>query len=300
MLDVFTNRLGGRVALFVNIFLAFMVLVGIGYVHARLSASIDEQLVEKGKILSVVGAESVSRIMEEALDNSALSLTDVFDVQYKEIPGTNPPKYHTRYDAYLDKAILKLQDEFLEDASVLYAVSIDINGYLPTHNTRYQQPLTGDEIKDLSGNRTKRIYRDDAAARAAVNRNKGFVQTYEDEVGQIIVEVSSPIFVKGRHWGGFRMGLKPLVTSDSKMDLLKSLVLGGIVFLLFSGGAIFYIVNRSLKPLVEFSKMATDLADGDVDQVIEFDRKDEIGKVAEALERLRISLQAAIERLMRR
>ena len=44
----------------------------------------------------------------------------------------------------------------------------------------------------------------------------------------------------------------------------------------------------------------SDLADGDVDQKILFKRKDEIGKVAEALERLRISLKAAIERLMRK
>ena len=64
----------------------------------------------------------------------------------------------------------------LRDESVVYAVGVDVNGYLPTHNTRYQQPPTGDKEKDKVGNRTKRIFDDPVGAKAAANLEDGFLQ----------------------------------------------------------------------------------------------------------------------------
>lgn len=300
MLDIVNKRLGGRVALLVNTFLAVMIVAGTGYVYAMLAQNIDAQFVSKGQILSAVGAQSVARIIEEGIDNGALTPDRVFNMTYDPIPGTRPIQYRSSFDAYLDRAILTLQDEFLGDPSVLYAVSLDVNGYLPTHNSRYRQPSTGNGAADRFGNLAKRIFKDVWSAQAAENLSKGFVQSYTGDTGEPVIDVSSPIYVKGRHWGFFRIGLAPAASGAAKQRMLMSLAASGLVFLFFSGGVIFYIVNRSMKPLVEFSRIAVDLADGDVDQKITVDRQDEIGRVAEALERLRISLKAAIERLMRR
>ena len=54
-----------------------------------------------------------------------------------------------------------------QDGSVVFAVLVDRNGYLPTHNTRYSQPLTGDPEKDRVNNRTKQIFADPVGLAAA-------------------------------------------------------------------------------------------------------------------------------------
>ena len=91
-----------------------------------------------------------------------------------------------------------------------FAVLVDRNGYLPTHNSRYCQPLTGDFEKDKSGNRTKRLFNDKvglAAARYDGSDGKGYLQqVYERDTGEKMWDISAPVLVKGRHWGAFRIG----------------------------------------------------------------------------------------------
>ena len=177
---------------------------------------------------------------------------------------------------------------------------MDINGYLPTHNTRYQQPITGDVQKDLVGNRTKRIFNDEVGIKAAKNTEEGFLQIYHRDTGEVMWDISSPIYVKGKHWGGFRIGFSLDDINAAKKDLRTSLIITFAVILVFSIISIFIIVNGALKPLSHFTKIASDLADGKVDEKIESTSEDEIGKLADVLERLRVSLKAAMERLKRK
>ena len=37
---------------------------------------------------------------------------------------------------------------------------------------------------------------------------KVLVQTCRGDTGEVMHDLSVPIFLKGRHWGGFRMGYK--------------------------------------------------------------------------------------------
>ena len=71
------------------------------------------------------------------------------------------------------------------------------------------------------------------------------------------------------------------------------------VILIISLISVFIVVNQSMRPLEEFTEIASDLADGKVDQKIESNSNDEIGRLADVLERLRISLKVAMERLSR-
>jgi len=98
-------------------------------------SSLEDKYREQGKFISAVGAKTVGRIIEEAIDNGVFSVKDAFDTDYAIIPNFDPPKYHTRYDSYLDKAILPLEDEMLKNRNIAFAVAVDKNGYLPTHNT---------------------------------------------------------------------------------------------------------------------------------------------------------------------
>jgi len=79
---------------------------------------------------------------------------------------------------------------------------------VPSHNRRYCQPLTGDHTKDMAGNRTKRIFTDRTAVRCGSHTQPFLLQTYKRDTGDILHDLSVPIYVNGRHWGGFRVGYK--------------------------------------------------------------------------------------------
>ncbi len=299
MINLIKTKIGLKIALLTNLFLLVITLICGSLLVYQLNKNYDQQFNDKGKMASMIGAKSISRIFEEAIDNGILTLSDVMDTDYEEILGFDPPKYHTKYDRYTDKAFLSLQDEFLKTTDILYAATNDINGYIPTHNTRFSKPITGDQEKDLKGNRTKRFYKDEISARAAKNKEIGFVQKYHRDTGETILDISSPIFVKGKHWGTFRVGFALTQINQDKRSLL--FILGGmiLVILFASMVSVFFLINNSLRPLSDFTRVASDLADGKMDEKIVWDTQDEIGKLADVLERLRVSLKAAMERLSR-
>ena len=83
---------------------------------------------------------------------------------------------------------------------------MDRSGYVPSHNLRYTQRLTGDMMKDKDGNRTKRIFNDRTGLRAAVNEDSFILQTYLRDTGEVMNDMSTPIIIAGKHWGGVRIG----------------------------------------------------------------------------------------------
>lgn len=294
------NKIGFKVALLVNLVLFVVIAAGAYYVIKQQSQSLEDQLLQRGKIQSIVGAKIIGKVLEEAVDNGVFSVKDAFDTEYVQIPGFDPPKYHTKYDFYLDKAILSLEDEFLKDESVVFAVAVDKNGYLPTHNTRFQKPITGDKDKDLVGNRTKRIFNDPIGIKAAQNTQESFLQIYHRDTGETMWDLSTPIYVKGKHWGGFRIGFSLSKTIEAKNQLSGTLMAIMAIILVISLVLVFVVVNQAMKPLGVFTRIASELADGQVDQKIIATSNDEIGKLADVLERLRVSLKAAMDRLNRR
>ena len=172
----------------------------------RLKEMMEEELQAKGKAKTQFGARMMERILGQAISSGKLTLADLFDEDYQPIPGTNPQKYHTRFDRFCDATLTNKQDEFLNDSQVVFAILIDRNGYLPTHNSRYTQPLTGDYDKDLKGNRTKRLFNDKVGLAAAKNEKEVLVQVYNRDTGERIWDISSPIYIQGQHWGAFRIG----------------------------------------------------------------------------------------------
>lgn len=293
------KTVGFKVATMVNLVLLVVMAVGTWYIVDQQGQNLEDQLLERGRIEALVGAKLIGKVMDEAIDNGVFSVKEAFDQNYIPIPGFEPEKYHTKYDAYLDKAILAMEDEFLKDESVVFAVAVDVNGYLPTHNTRYQQPITGDKQKDLVGNRTKRIFNDPVGIRAARNLEPILLQIYPRDTGETMWDISAPIMVKGQHWGGFRIGFSLNKTIAAKTDLTTKLSGIMIVILLLSTLLIFVIVNRALAPLVKLTHKAGELANGRVEEKIEKLGDDEIGQLADVLERLRVSLKAAMDRLTR-
>lgn len=156
--------------------------------------------------LAEIAVDEITSCYEEAIQHGQISETDLFDHSYKPIPGTNPEKHSTRFDQFTDRVLPAIQEPLLDQHGILYAGAVDVNGYFPTHNKRFSKPLTGDYDSDLVGNRTKRIFTDRTGKRCGSHTEKFLLQTYKRDTGEISHDLSVPIYINGRHWGGFRIG----------------------------------------------------------------------------------------------
>ncbi len=147
---------------------------------------------------------------EKSITKKVITQSSLFDFNYQKITNTNPVKYRTSFDDFTDKVLPKIQEPLLaEFDEVIFCAAVDINGYLPTHNKCFSKPLTGDYDVDFSQSRTKRMFVDPTGIRCAQHTDKFLLQTYKRDTGEIMHDVSAPIFVNGKHWGGFRIGFVP-------------------------------------------------------------------------------------------
>ncbi|OHC69767.1 MAG: chemotaxis protein [Rhodocyclales bacterium RIFCSPLOWO2_02_FULL_63_24] len=154
-------------------------------------------------------AKSMSKAFSDAVDRGQIKVDDLFDSNYVAIPNTKPQKFHTKFDGFCDKLLPPIQEAVLDsNKEVAYSIACDRRGYVPTHNNRFCQPLTGDEKKDFVGNRTKRVFADPVGKRCGDHELPFLLQTYRRDTGEIMHDISAPIYVKGRHWGGVRIGYR--------------------------------------------------------------------------------------------
>lgn len=154
-------------------------------------------------------ARQIGQLLEQAIAGRQVSEADIFDDSYKPIPNTRPQKYSTRFDTLTDRLFPAIQERLLDgNSEVVYAIGTDCNGYVPTHNKRFSQALTGDYDKDFVGNRGKRIFDDPVGKQCGKHEMPFLIQTYRRDTGEIMHDISAPIYVNGRHWGGFRIGYR--------------------------------------------------------------------------------------------
>lgn len=152
-------------------------------------------------------AAAVAQCFEQAIKNGQLTEKDLFSEQYQPIANTNPAKFHTAYDRFTDQHLPAIQEPVLQRLSyVLYAGAVDRKGYFPTHNQKFNQPLTGDYQRDLLQNRSKRIFSDRTGSRCGSNTAAMLLQTYKRDTGEVLHDLTVPIMVNDRHFGGFRIG----------------------------------------------------------------------------------------------
>ena len=160
------------------------------------------------KIAQAAAAE-VKQTFERALASGQISESDLFDHDYRPIAATNPQKYASRFDRLTDKLLPPIQERVVGNhPELIYAICTDRNGYVPTHNNKFAKPMTGDYQVDLLHSRSKRIFNDRTGSRCGAHTRKMLLQTYMRDTGEIMHDLSVPIYIGSRHWGGFRMGYK--------------------------------------------------------------------------------------------
>ena len=270
------------VGILILVMVVIMTIFTVYFVRSR-TANMEEELLSKGRIEALTGAVMMERILQEAIDSGKFTEAVIFDEKYIPIPGTDPQKYHTRYDSYLDTVIQRLEDEFLQDDQVVFAVLVDRNGYLPTHNSKYSKPLTGDKDKDKVGNRTKRLFNDPVGLAAAKNDKELLKQVYNRDTGERMWDISAPIHIGGKHWGAFRIGFS-MEKTDKKIAALATQIIGAmLLMLLISSLTIYLVVSYFVRPLLRLTESARRIADGNLDEEVRVESNDEIGTLAEAL-----------------
>jgi methyl-accepting chemotaxis protein len=157
---------------------------------------------------------ALTKIFEDGVASGAISVDDMFDTDYVEIPGTNPVQHRTRILDWADRALPPFQEAFLvRDPRMVFCVMVDRNGYLPVHNKIYSHPQRpGDVAWNTANSRNRRIFNDHAGLAAGRNQRSYLIQSYRRDMGNgktiMMREIDVPIRVNGRHWGGFRTAYK--------------------------------------------------------------------------------------------
>ena len=160
-----------------------------------------------------LAAVQIEKIFSDAIAAGQITQQALFDRHYTPIAHTNPQKHSSQFDSFTDHVLPGLQESILEAMpQVAYAGAVDSNGYFPTHNRKFSQPLTGNYDKDLVNNRTKRIFTDRTGTRCGSNTEPFLLQTYKRDTGEVMHDLSAPIYVSGRHWGSFRIGYRSVAS----------------------------------------------------------------------------------------
>jgi methyl-accepting chemotaxis protein len=158
-------------------------------------------------------AKQISAAFESAVARGEISLEQLMDEKYREISGTDPKQYLTDYVTFTDRILPAIQDPIQKsDPRIVFCVAWAKGGYLPTHNPNYRHKQGPDPVWNNANCRNRRLFSDRAVKKVGANTKPFLLQTYRREMGGgkfvLMKDLSSPILVRGRHWGAFRMGFR--------------------------------------------------------------------------------------------
>ncbi len=158
-------------------------------------------------------AGMIAALFAGAIKDGEISEADLFDVNYLPLPNTNPVQYCNKALDFLERRLPEIQEPILAlDPVIVFSAAVDRNGYLPVHNRKYSAPQGTDPVWNNANSRNRRIFDDVTGLMAGRNVQKVLSQTYPRDFGggrvELIKDISAPIMVGGKHWGGLRMGAK--------------------------------------------------------------------------------------------
>jgi serine phosphatase RsbU (regulator of sigma subunit) len=304
------KKLSIRLSFALIFILGIIVTLFTAYLVNDRSNQLKETILNKGIASTQTGAKIMSKILDNVVDTKLYSENQVFNFALKPIPldgdilasyrkiSINKINEIQKYgyvsglDRYLDSLIGPIQDEFFKDPQVVFAVLCDNNGYTPTHNKIYDYPLTGNWETDNERSRSKRIYYDQLVSQ---NKDQPYIfNVYHRDTGEEMWRISAPVFVKGKHWGSFRIGFSMLKTQEAINSLQKRLIIMMCVLMLVT----VLVINRAtafmMKPLHLLHKGVDKVAHGDLTYKIDIKTKDEIGDLAAAFNQMTSDLKQYI------
>ncbi|MCB1481262.1 MAG: PilZ domain-containing protein [Rhodobiaceae bacterium] len=158
-------------------------------------------------------AAAVSERLNSALSNATITPDALFDINYQQIPGSNPAQFRTCGLDVLKTLLPGILDPVLGNShEIAYCIATDRNGWAPVHNPDYSKPQGPDPEWNTRNSRNMRIFDDRTGLSAARNIEEVLAQTYKRDLGDgtfvLMRDYSSPVHVDGKHWGAVRIGIK--------------------------------------------------------------------------------------------
>ncbi|WP_432472969.1 methyl-accepting chemotaxis protein [Amphritea sp. HPY] len=193
------------------------------------SAELEASTEETQELLSrfIIGYGSFEKIIQsgrdwtrqvqQALEQLQAQGLDLFDQNYQHTNQGLPEKYDLSYTDAYEKLIRPMFEQFLgQQTGLIYAIAVNNDGYAPAHHIRVSEPLTGDFSIDNVKSRHRRIFFSTRAEKRRATHTAPFLlQTYVRDTGEVLNDLSFPIYLNGKHWGGFIMGFEPQLLIDS-------------------------------------------------------------------------------------
>jgi methyl-accepting chemotaxis protein len=196
--------------------------------HARVEALIDlaETLVQANAAIggttddaSMIEiaqsrAGAIAEAFADALTTGTIDEADLFDTRYAPVHGSDPEQVLTRFTALTDRLLPPILEPVLDlDPRIVFCAAVDRNGYLPTHNRKFSHPQTDDPVWNAAHCRNRRIFDDRVGLKAGRSTAPFLLQVYRRDMGGgqtvLMKDLSAPITVGGRHWGGLRLAYRP-------------------------------------------------------------------------------------------
>ncbi len=249
--------------LVVTLFICLGILMGLftWYQCRQVRMRVEKDLEAKGFALAKAAALGLQAMIVNDIRDGIITKEELFDRNYRETGKTEDGSnivYSSEFDSYTDKYWQEYVDSFLVDEDVVFAIPVAysedpiLNGYLPTHNTTYKA-------------RTKRIFNDPTGAAAAAT-TEALKQVYNRDTGEDMWDMSYPIFVDGRHWGGYRVAIS-IEQAEAKIAVVQKQTIGIMLGILVAISIILAVVIKLMvnNPVKRILEAARNLASGDAD-----------------------------------
>lgn len=155
-------------------------------------------------------AVAIGEMFESAIETGDITRQALFDKSRFPIPDTEPQQYTSKFDSFTDQRLPAIQEPVKQaHPAMVFAIATRPDGYVPTHNQEFSHRPTGKPEVDLLKSRSKRLFNDRTGERCGSHTQTMLLQTYRRDTGEIMHDLSVPIYVNGKHWGGFRLGYRP-------------------------------------------------------------------------------------------
>ncbi|KMW60685.1 Methyl-accepting chemotaxis protein [Candidatus Rhodobacter oscarellae] len=155
-------------------------------------------------------AARLSAALQHAVDSGRITQAQLFSRDYRPIQGTNPEQFMTPFTELTDELFTPIQEEALTQSdAVVFCAAVNVDGHLPTHNKKFAKPQGSDPDWNAGNCRNRRMFNDRVGLKAGQSTKPFLLQVYRRDMGggvfKLMKDVSAPITVNGKHWGGLRL-----------------------------------------------------------------------------------------------
>ncbi len=163
-------------------------------------------------VLAQEAMAAICKIVNQSIDQGAISLESALDRNYVQIVGSNPPRYDNGFADYADQHLRPLIDHYKSVNPKIIACAVtNLDGYLPTHLSERCQTPGNDPVWNDEHCRNRRILMDETTRNACHSEKPAMLATYRMELGDRHITVKNvfvPMYFKGRRWGNFELAYR--------------------------------------------------------------------------------------------